>query len=164
MEFRYGDPVHDPAVAPKTPRPQFSPQCLTCGYDLRGLPPGRCPECGNAFEYREWERAVRDAKSSIAHVEDLLRYVPWSWKLVLIGVGLMLGGLIPGISPTIKDLLRVTALICGGVGFLLALNILRVRRVPLWARAHMTRQPDYSGALVGILGGAAVAVGSMLLP
>ena len=27
---------------------RFRPQCLACGYDLRGLGPGRCPECGSA--------------------------------------------------------------------------------------------------------------------
>jgi hypothetical protein len=24
--------------------------CLNCGYDLRGLPENRCPECGRAFD------------------------------------------------------------------------------------------------------------------
>ena len=24
--------------------------CLDCGYDLRGLPENRCPECGRAFD------------------------------------------------------------------------------------------------------------------
>jgi len=31
-------PIHDPAV------------CSRCGYDLRGLPEPRCPECGTPFE------------------------------------------------------------------------------------------------------------------
>jgi len=25
-------------------------RCLGCGYDLRGLPENRCPECGRAFD------------------------------------------------------------------------------------------------------------------
>jgi hypothetical protein len=25
-------------------------RCLTCGYDLRGLPEPRCPECGRGFD------------------------------------------------------------------------------------------------------------------
>jgi hypothetical protein len=25
-------------------------RCLACGYDLRGLPENRCPECGRAFD------------------------------------------------------------------------------------------------------------------
>jgi len=25
-------------------------RCLNCGYDLRGLPKNRCPECGRAFD------------------------------------------------------------------------------------------------------------------
>ncbi len=30
--------------------------CPLCGYDLRGLPPGRCPECGHAFDPAELAR------------------------------------------------------------------------------------------------------------
>ena len=31
--------------------------CPLCGYDLRGLPPGRCPECGHAFDPDALRRA-----------------------------------------------------------------------------------------------------------
>ena len=31
--------------------------CPLCGYDLRGLPPGRCPECGHGFDPVELRRA-----------------------------------------------------------------------------------------------------------
>lgn len=32
------------------PEDEFPIFCETCGYLLRGLPDGRCPECGNSFE------------------------------------------------------------------------------------------------------------------
>lgn len=31
----------------------FIPKCLSCAYDLSGLPDGRCPECGAAFTRQE---------------------------------------------------------------------------------------------------------------
>ena len=42
--------------------------CPLCGYDLRGLPPGRCPECGHAFDPDELRRARALAAS---------RPLPW---------------------------------------------------------------------------------------
>ncbi|GMU82153.1 MAG: hypothetical protein AMXMBFR47_20240 [Planctomycetota bacterium] len=36
----------DPALFPED---EFPVECLGCGYALRGLPDGRCPECGNGF-------------------------------------------------------------------------------------------------------------------
>lgn len=36
----------DPACFPDDEYPVY---CLQCGYALRGLPDGRCPECGNEF-------------------------------------------------------------------------------------------------------------------
>lgn len=29
---------------------QMEPRCASCGYDLRGCPNPRCPECGTAYE------------------------------------------------------------------------------------------------------------------
>jgi hypothetical protein len=37
----------DPAAFPED---EYPVRCLECGYDLRRLPDGRCPECGEAFE------------------------------------------------------------------------------------------------------------------
>ena len=38
---------------------QFTPRCLSCSYDLSGLPDGRCPECGVKFTYVSlMERAI----------------------------------------------------------------------------------------------------------
>lgn len=31
------------------PEDEFPIQCLRCGYGLRGLPDGHCPECGERF-------------------------------------------------------------------------------------------------------------------
>lgn len=165
MEFRYGEPVHDPAtMRKKEPREDYHPLCLTCGYDMRGHGVGRCPECGNTFVYREWERAVKDAKNSIAQVEDLLAWVPWAWKVTVVGILAFLTRLIPGVSTPWQGFARALGFLCGAMGFLLAINVLRVRRVPPWARSHLKVPPDYSSALVGLLGGAALAAAAIFLP
>lgn len=41
------DGVVDPASFPED---EFPVRCPRCNYLLRGLPDGRCPECGTAFE------------------------------------------------------------------------------------------------------------------
>ncbi|MBL8879723.1 MAG: hypothetical protein JNG88_11445 [Phycisphaerales bacterium] len=38
-------------------RPRFGPYCDDCGYDIRGLPSPRCPECGRELSERELEQA-----------------------------------------------------------------------------------------------------------
>jgi hypothetical protein len=164
--FSYGPPVFDPEKRKKTkpPPPTYHPLCLACGYDLRAAASSRCPECGQVFVRSEWERAVKDAKDAIAQVETLLQWVPWAWVLVVVGLGAMLLTLIPGVGGGWEYFLRIVGFLCGAIGFLLATNILRVRRVPVWARQHLKVQPDYTSALVGIIGGAAIAVGAVILP
>jgi hypothetical protein len=36
--------------------------CRECGYDLRGLPEPRCPECGNTFDPRDPTTFLEDPK------------------------------------------------------------------------------------------------------
>ena len=44
-----------------TTLPEDGLPCPLCGYDLRGLPPGRCPECGHLFDPLEL-RAAQEAR------------------------------------------------------------------------------------------------------
>lgn len=41
------DATVDPALFPED---EYPVHCTKCGYDLRGLPDGKCPECGTTFE------------------------------------------------------------------------------------------------------------------
>ena len=60
--------------------------CPLCGYDLRGLPAGRCPECGHAFEPKELRR-----EASLRHpylFEHWPRRFYWSIPRTLIGMAM----------------------------------------------------------------------------
>jgi hypothetical protein len=54
--------------------------CLSCGYDLRGLPENRCPECGRAFDPNK-------PTTYITRVESGRRYLLLA-SLGIIAVGL----------------------------------------------------------------------------
>lgn len=66
---------------------EFPVHCPTCGYLLRGLPDGKCPECGNPFErgqllvrqyVLEWQGTAW--KHSAAG--------KWFWRFVLMGIAM----------------------------------------------------------------------------
>ncbi len=157
MEFRYGAPVHEPTKA-KPKGPDFLPVCLACGYDMRGNVSRRCPECGQAFTYREWERALRDAKSKLDEVETYLRWVPWALKIAVAGILLRLFGLALFPGSCFNTLTRAVALLCGIAAVLIAVNVLRVRQLPIWALNHLKVKPDSFGAALGVgFGLAAIA-------
>ena len=40
-------------IAQRETRVEAESRCARCGYDLRGLPEARCPECGRPFEPEE---------------------------------------------------------------------------------------------------------------
>ncbi len=42
--------------------------CRNCKYNLRGLPRGRCPECGTAFDPRDSDSFNRTDKPFVVHV------------------------------------------------------------------------------------------------
>ena len=57
--------------------------CPLCGYDLRGLPAGRCPECGHAFDP---EALIRAAELRHPYLfEDHAGRFWWSVPATLIG-------------------------------------------------------------------------------
>jgi hypothetical protein len=72
----------DPALFPED---EFPIHCRKCGYLLRGLPDGLCPECGTPFE--------RGRLLVVTYVDDPLRR---TWRHTRAGrvfIGLTIGGL-----------------------------------------------------------------------
>jgi hypothetical protein len=47
----------------RTRRLERTKRCVQCGYDLRGLPEPRCPECGTPFQLESDRNEHRDAKT-----------------------------------------------------------------------------------------------------
>src|SRR5688500_17127114 len=48
--------------------------CPLCGYDLRGLPENRCPECGHAFDPEELRQAKLERREwFFEHAKRLVR-------------------------------------------------------------------------------------------
>ena len=71
--------------------------CPLCGYDLRGLPAGRCPECGHGFDPAELRRA-----ESLRHpylIEHHARRRPVRSTLATLWGGLGPGRFWRGLSP-----------------------------------------------------------------
>lgn len=73
----------DPAQFPED---EFPVYCMTCGYELRGLPGDRCPECGTTFDRGRLlvDQYVRLKRPSS---DDVYRVGVISWRL---GIFLMI--------------------------------------------------------------------------
>ncbi|HUU85965.1 MAG TPA: hypothetical protein VM243_20915 [Phycisphaerae bacterium] len=71
------------------PEDEFPVHCTKCRYLLRGLPDGRCPECGTAFQ--RGRLLVREYV--LKHDEPSFRSSPagkWTWWLSIGGIALQL--------------------------------------------------------------------------
>lgn len=67
--------------------PSFVPMCPRCQYDLRGLPDGKCPECGEIFEHRAIEVAAQHTWAErVAY-----RSVSPDWLLLAMAVPTLIG-------------------------------------------------------------------------
>src|SRR5690606_29210383 len=56
------DPPSSPAIDPSAHRALV---CKDCGYDLRGLPDGACPECGRRFSVEQLEHEFEQFLQSL---------------------------------------------------------------------------------------------------
>src|SRR5947199_1961648 len=138
-----------------------TPICPECGYDLRGIESGRCPECGSAFDpatlhhsriawahrqrigrVRGYWRTVMDGTFHPARLADACAG-PVSWRdaqrFRLITI------LIASIGPII---FIVLALREGGTGGLFNFNMDSLRRSDLNGRAIDLQVPFYAGYLL----------------
>ena len=60
--------------------------CRTCGYTLNHLPPGDCPECGQAFDPEDLRTvSLRRPSFARALVDAVIRYSRWVvWVLAVL--------------------------------------------------------------------------------
>lgn len=130
---------------------------------MRGNQSGVCPECGEAFIYRNWERAVRDVKQQIGDMEGGLVGARYAWIVAIAGIAIRGTGYLLLQGSCFGTLTMVLGFVMGIAAFLLSLNVFRIGRLPVWAREHVEEQPSYGSALVGIIGGATL-MASIALP
>lgn len=97
----------DPAQFPED---QFPVHCVKCGYWLRGLPDGRCPECGEPFErgrllvrqYVHGRIARRRKRALVYRVRHYCAIAFWGCYLIPVGTmvaALLASELVPPNSP-----------------------------------------------------------------
>lgn len=115
------------------------PFCLHCGYDMRGTPSGRCPECGAVFERKRWERGVDEILFKVNEADEAAALVPLALAIIVFGVVLRLGTLLLSAPGSVWVLLaRLVGAACGVLALLLLTGLKRHLNLPEWAQAKRT--------------------------
>ncbi len=153
MDARYLD-----RIAGTTESVEPEPFCIHCGYDLRGSPLSRCPECGNSFDLAAWRKEVdrtRTLLRDFANFAVLLRLGLW------IGAGcaaLRAGAILFDAGAFVLSCTQFCSLIGGVVAFFIGLGVLRLTRLPQWACAQLKEQPSRPMAVASVVLGAVLVL------
>ena len=135
------------------------PLCPQCGYDLRGSPVLRCPECGYRPTMRELREAARATSQQMIEIDDLhLKLQAGYW---IGGFGVVGGALFRWVE--LGGLAMIVGVFCG-LGMLgCGLQVFRAKRLPSQAQGIASSERDYlKGGIMGALG-LAMMVLSVLL-
>lgn len=131
------------------------PICLECGYDLTGLPDNRCPECGNIFIRGEVRRQARDMRNQLRQLRTCNDMIRLGWSIGLgtgglVGVLALLAALV---DPGFWAMGKIFGLLGGFPTVAMGMQVVRVLRLPVWAREQVNDCPDvYKGVAVAMLG------------
>ncbi len=148
-----GDDPLSVAAAAEVP-----PLCLGCGYNLTGLTVTRCPECGRTFRRRDLKRQTMEMKVRILALKGIHDWIRIGFYVGIGGIVVWLIGF--GLRNTIAGafltpLARVVSLVCGVAALGLGTSILRVYRLPAWARTNHGIDPNpmmaFGALLLGVL-------------
>lgn len=139
------------------------PTCPHCEYNLTGLPSSRCPECGRIFNWRAVQRRAGRIWSAVNALRHADRDARTGLKIAGLGWALVLPLLLLGAGGA-SCFLRLLGLGAGLIAFILGAQVLRVRRVPGWARCYIEGPPPSLGqGLASMLLGIGLIVAALLV-
>ena len=140
--------------------PDLHPFCLYCGYDLTGSVSNRCPECGRAFSRRELEKAAYKLKAEIRQLDSINEVLQVALVLGIVGMAVVVPTVVlKWTGPWGAVLGKLFGVACGVAAFFTGLTVVRLLKVPPWARRKLKTPVDYGKAYGAVfLGIATVAL------
>lgn len=124
-------------------------RCLTCGYDLRGLPEPRCPECGRGFDPNDAATFAREGFTARelargARMAAVFLFTP----LILIGIGASMAyaGSLEPFTGVVCGLAGLSAIFMP-LGIVIA-SVVFVRAHRAWRDAADENRPAFRYALM----------------
>lgn len=120
--------------------------CPTCGYNLRGLPDGACPECGQPFEAAKLSAVLRRPRVTMSMIiVDLIMWPVLFWVL-LVPFFLFLGLLLASLTVRWFDSLYPGVVVTAVAGFVLTFVITRTICIDLAQQTlELKRRRDPGG-------------------
>ena len=123
---------------------EIPPTCLRCGYDLSGTGGNRCPECGTVYVRSVVVEHARRMQTELRRLKNMNSLAKAGFKVVIFGgIVLAVGILRAKQTPSLDEVTRMVAVLCGVPAAFLGLNVLRVKRLPRWALEYLPEQPKY---------------------
>lgn len=134
------------------------PTCPTCHYILLGLAENRCPECGNTFRWSDVRRRAGRIWSAVNSLRHANKDAYMGLKIALGSLPAMFLAFVASHVTCIGPLLRLPVAFAALLSIVLGAQVMNIRRVPPWAREHITGEPP--NLIVGLT---AVALGLAVL-
>lgn len=142
--------------------PLFPPFCLACGYDLRGSPSGRCPECGRGFIQGEWRKELVKLKRAASELREANELAERAVVLAIVAaVAAVLGAALRG--SCFGLLLKGIGVVGGIVAALLGSAVFRADRLPRWAGEYGPPPRREHAVVCIVLGAVAIAASVVFL-
>ena len=146
-------------------RHYLPPVCMDCGYNLAGSVSDRCPECGVTVSRRQMERYVSNLKIELRLLEHVGYWVQAGVVLAAVAISVLGLGFVlaQAYGPTFLDVARVVSCLLAFPAFWMGLSIIRIYRLPAWARDWVSIEPPVGRSMLAIALSLITGVAAMLL-